>query len=456
MSDADEQFRVAMEAAPTGMLMIDRKGNITLVNAQIERLFGYSRAELIGASMDRLVPARYRLRHPGYRDDFFLAPQTRAMGMGRELFGLRKDGSEVPVEIGLTPVSTPEGEFVLSSIVDITERKRSEELFRLALEAAPTGMLMIDDRGAITLVNAQIEVLFGYPREELIGKPVEQLIPARFRERHPSFRGSFFAAPQTRVMGAGRDLYGLRKDGTEVPIEIGLNPLETSAGRFVLSSIVDITERRRAVDQLHAGLKERDVLLQEVHHRVKNNLQLICSLINVQARKLEEGGPREVLAECKHRVEAIAMIHEQLYQSRNYASIPFSEYARSLASNIVHAAAASGTIELHCQCDPVLLPVDKAISCGLILNELITNALKHAFPEGNGGRLFVELQQLPDSRVRLSVRDTGIGMAFRFEDASMASLGTQLVKTLTDQLDGSLQMQIDGGTVISIEFPVAA
>jgi PAS domain S-box-containing protein len=362
-----ERFRVALEAAPTGMLMIDRAGRITLVNRQIEHLFGYSRDELIGSPLEVLVPERFRSDHPQYRRGFFAAPQVRAMGIGRELYGLRKDGSEIPVEIGLTPVATPDGDFVLSSIVDITERKRSENLFRLALEAAPTGMLMVDSAGKIALVNAQIETIFRYGREELIGMAVEDLVPARYRGKHSAFRDSFFDAPQARAMGAGRDLYGLRKDGSEVPIEIGLNPLTTAAGRFVLSSILDITERRRALveinertEALAASVKERDLLLQEVHHRVKNNLQLISSLINIQVRKLEPGAPRDVLAECKRRVEAISLIHEQLYQSRDYASVPFSQYATHLATNLIRASDASG-VALHCDCESIELPVDKAI-----------------------------------------------------------------------------------------------
>jgi PAS domain S-box-containing protein len=336
---------------------------------------------------------------------------------------------------------------------------RSENLFRLALEASPTGMLMVDSNGKIALVNAQIEAIFGYGREELIGMPVEDLVPMRFRGKHSAFRDAFFAAPQARAMGAGRDLYGLRKDGSEVPIEIGLNPLTTAAGHFVLSSILDITERRRALEQLRertealaASVKERDLLLQEVHHRVKNNLQLISSLINIQTRKLEAGAPRDVLAECKRRVEAISLIHEQLYQSRDYASVPFSQYATHLATNMAHASDASGTgIALHCECEPIALPVDKAISCGLILNELITNAMKHAFPEGRTGELRVLLHRTADGNVRLTVRDSGVGMSE--SPARVGSIGMQLVSTLTDQLNGKLSTEVANGTSITVEFP---
>jgi PAS domain S-box-containing protein len=165
-----EQFRLAIEAAPTGMLMMDESGAIVLVNAQVEKLFGYLRAELLGQKIEILVPARFRMHHPGFRTDFFGDPKARAMGGGRDLYGLRKDGSEVPIEIGLNPLRTSEGNFVLSSVVDITERKRAFEQFRMAIEAAPTGMLMMDRDGVVVLVNEQIEKLFGYPRAQVLGQ----------------------------------------------------------------------------------------------------------------------------------------------------------------------------------------------------------------------------------------------------------------------------------------------
>ena len=240
-----EQFRLAFEAAPTGMLMTDGPGRIVLVNAQLEKLFGYAREELLGQRIEILVPERFRTHHPGLRDVFFADPTTRPMGVGRDLYGLRKNGTEVPIEIGLNPLQTPEGDFVLSCVSDITERKRADERFQLAIEAAPTGMLMMDGSGKIVLVNAQIEKLFGYPREELLGRHIEVLVPPRFRDHHPSLRNAFLRDPTTRPMGGGRELYGLRKDGSEVPVEIGLNPLRTADGEFVLSSVVDISDARK-------------------------------------------------------------------------------------------------------------------------------------------------------------------------------------------------------------------
>src|SRR5271165_1143205 len=252
---ADERrFRLIVEAAPNAMMMIDPAGRIVLVNTQAERVFGYSRAELLGQPVEMLVPERFRGHHPGLRETFFVDPRPRPMGAGRELYALKKDDSEFPVEIGLNPIETDEGTMVLSAIlVDITDRKaselalrESERRFRLVVEAAPNAMVMIDRAGKIILVNAQAERAFGYSRGELVGRPVEMLVPARFRGHHPGMRDTFFADPRPRPMGAGRELYGLKKDGGEFPVEIGLNPIETDEGTMVLSAVVDITARKAA------------------------------------------------------------------------------------------------------------------------------------------------------------------------------------------------------------------
>ena len=253
---AEERFRLVFEAAPNAMIMVDERGLVTLLNAQTENLFGYSRAELLGQPVEMLVPERYRGHHPDHRKSFSQHPSTRAMGAGRDLFGRRKDGSEVPIEIGLNPISTDEGEFVLASIIDITERKRADAQFRQVIEGAPNGMVMVNREGRISLVNAEIERSFGYSRDELLGQPIEMLVPKRFRAQHPGYRDGFIAAPSARTMGSGRDLFGLRKDGTEFPVEIGLNPLETEQGTMVLGTIVDITERKRAEEELRRSQRQ--------------------------------------------------------------------------------------------------------------------------------------------------------------------------------------------------------
>lgn len=273
-----ETFRLVVEAAPNGMVMVDESGKIVLVNSQAESLFGYSRDEMIGQPIEMLVPERMRAKHPVYREQFAKEPHARLMGVGRDLYGLRKDGSEVPVEIGLNPIKTGTGNFVLASIVDITERKRSEERFRLVVEAAPSGMIMVDKAGRIVLVNSQVEQLFGYSRQELLGQSIELLVPPNARGQHPGFRDEFFHDPKARAMGAGRDLYGLHKDKTQIPVEIGLNPLITEGETFVLASIVDISKRKEAerelreseerFRQLMSGVKDYAIILLDVDGRV--------------------------------------------------------------------------------------------------------------------------------------------------------------------------------------------
>lgn len=277
---SESKWQLTAELLPTAMVMVNDRGEIVLINAQAEKLFGYAREELVGQIIEILVPERFRQTHSGYRRAFFARPEARAMGAGRDLFGLRKDGSEFPIEIGLNPIQTEDGNFVISAIVDITERRRAQERFRHAVESAPNAMVMVDSSGNIVLVNEQTERLFLYSREELLGQKVDILVPARYRAKHPAYRESFFANPQIRSMGSGRDLYGERKDGSEFPIEIGLNPIETEEGRFVLSAIIDITERRRS----EAALRDRTQVM-----RLTADVGLAVN---------RTGSVREMLQEC--------------------------------------------------------------------------------------------------------------------------------------------------------------
>lgn len=187
--------------------------------------------------------------------------------MAGDLTGRRKDGSEVPIEIGLNPIEMTRGQFILASILDITERRYHEEALQLTVEAAPNAMLMADRQARIALVNRGAEQLFGYARDELIGQPVEILAPERFRALNPRMMAKFLQKPRAHQIGVARDLFVRRKDGSEVPVEIGVNSIETPRGRFTLASILDITERHRYEDELRRSQSEALAGKQRAEHR---------------------------------------------------------------------------------------------------------------------------------------------------------------------------------------------
>jgi PAS domain S-box-containing protein len=177
--EKEAKLRTVIESVPNGIIMVDEMGKITLCNTEAERMFGYERDELLGMPVETLVPSQARSKHPSYRETFLHDPSKRQMGAGRDLTGIRKDGAEIPVEIGLNHIKTNEGSFVLASIVDITERKKQEEKFRTIVESVPNGIIMVDKTGAITLSKSEEEKMFGYGRGELLGNIVDTLIALR-------------------------------------------------------------------------------------------------------------------------------------------------------------------------------------------------------------------------------------------------------------------------------------
>jgi PAS domain S-box-containing protein len=282
-----------LESAPDAMIIVDNTGQIVLVNSQTEHLFGYRRADIIGHTIETLVPPRFRDVHPGHRIAYFAEPRVRPMGAGLELHGLRQDGSEFPVEISLSPLDTGEGTLVMAAIRDVTERRRAEAKFRSLLESAPDAMVIVDQDGRIVLINSQTEELFGYTRQELLGKVVEILVPERFSRIHPQHRFHYSAEPRVRPMGAGFDLYGLRKDGSEFPVEISLSPLDTEEGVLVTAAIRDVTDRKRIEQilrdkniELEQASQAKDRFLANMSHELRTPLNAIIGFTGTLLMKL--------------------------------------------------------------------------------------------------------------------------------------------------------------------------
>jgi len=333
---------------------------------------------------------------------------------------------------------------------------RGEAQFRRVVEWAPSAMVMIDLDGIMVLVNAQTERMFDYSRQALIGQSVEILVPERFREHHQAYRASYFGDPQPRPMGIGRDLAGCRADGSEFPIEIGLNPIATEAGVMVLASIIDITERRRAQQHLENALLEKTVLLNEVHHRVKNNLQVITSLLNLQADYAADPRLKAILAESCGRVKAMALTHQLLYERKDFSRIDLGDYLDRLVQSIRSSYRGTGErigLRLAQQGANVELDLERAIPCGLLVNELVTNAFKHAFKDERQGEIVIEISEDAESLICLSVSDDGVGLPSDPELAQLSSLGLQLIQLFVEQLHGALTIERESGTRFAIRFP---
>ena len=490
---AEARFRLAVEATPNAMVMVDRAGRLVMVNAQAERLFGYSRAELLGQPVEMLVPERFRDRHPGLREAFLAEPQARPMGAGRDLYGLRKDGTEFPVEIGLNPIETDEGAMVLSAIVDITERKRQEERFRLLVEAAPNAMIMVNRAGEIVMVNAQTERVFGYSRAELLGRAVEMLVPPRFLGHHAGLREAFTVDPQARPMGAGRDLFGLKKDGSEFPVEIGLNPITTDEGLMVLSAIVDISERKAAETALRESQERAQALHAEllhmsrlsamgqmgamVAHELNQPLTAIRNYMEAAGELLRRGAdvPTARLGTAIERAAEQAIRAGQIVQQlRGFASRGDAEKRIEQIPALIREAAELALVGIRqrgivIQVDddiadvPVL--VDKIQMQQVLLN-LLRNAAEAVADQER--RDIALLAEAMGDTVRVSIVDNGPGLPeevnarlfqpFVSTKKTGMGVGLSICQSIVAAHNGRIWADAnpDGGTIFSLALPIAS
>jgi PAS domain S-box-containing protein len=409
--------------------MVDDRGRIELVNAQAERLFGYSAAELHGEPIEVLVPFRFRANHPALRAGFIRSLSARPMGAGRDLFGLHKDGSEFPIEIGLSPIRTEKGLFVVSAIVEISERKRLEARFRATVESAPTAIVMIDQAGTIVLANAELERLFDYGRGELLRQKIEVLIPERFQAGHPALRTQYFSAPEARRMGRGRDLFGLRKDGSEFPVEIGLNPVTTDEGSFVLAAIVDITERARqaaALRQANEALERSNIELQRFAHVASHDLQTpmrsIASFVELLEATYSDKLDGQAKDWIRRTIESIGQLQTLIRDLLEYSRVdsqahPFTQVAfrevLDQAVSLLDTSIRDASAEVTCGELPVVMG-DRSQLVQVMLN-LIGNSLKYRSSQPVRVQVSAEASA-GKGEWTFAVRDNGIGIAERHHE----------------------------------------
>lgn len=315
--DEDLDLQTIVESMPNGVVVVNQSGIIYACNSEMEKLFGYDRNELRGEKLEILVPEASRAVHPSYREGFMKQPSKRKMGAGRDLMGRAKDGTQIPVEIGLNFLNFNGRHFAIAAVVDLRERKRQDEKFRTIVNSVPNGIVMVNAEGIIQLCNTELERLFGYEPGELNGHKIETLVPLRYRHNHPGFRHSFQLSPHKRQMGVGRDLRGLKKDGTEIPVEIGLNPIETAEGIQVLASIVDITERSKvesrlktAYDEVQQKNLEMEQFVYTVSHDLKAPLVTSMSFLGFLREDLAEGR----LADVHDSMERLEKAHIKMQE----------------------------------------------------------------------------------------------------------------------------------------------
>ncbi len=447
LRNSEAQLRFFSEATSEG-IVISANGLILETNQQGARIFGLERSEMIGRPIADFAGEESREK---------IARNIR-LGVSEPYaaVGVRKDGSRFPAELQGRPSTYLGRPCRVTVLRDLTERAAAEKQLLLlahAVRSISECVSVTDMEDRLLFVNEAFARTYGYTQDELLGRSMSLFWSTR---NDPTVLQNIL--PATLQGGWRGELWNRRKDGSEFPIDLSTSVIHDDEGcpRALVGVATDITERRHAEAQIRESLREKDLLLKEVHHRVKNNLQMVISLLNLQAQRLTDASMKDVLVESQNRVRSIALMHELLYKSDRFGTVDFVDYCRKLGDQLLRTFKV-GDVQLEVAGETTTLDLDKAIPCGLILSELVTNALKHAFRDGRKGWIRIH-PGVDQGEAYLVVSDDGAGLADEARTGQPTSLGIRLVTSLTEQLEGKLDVTTapGAGTTFTVRFPLGA
>jgi PAS domain S-box-containing protein len=455
-AEAVSQLAAIVKSSDDAIIGMTLNGIIRNWNAGAERLYGYSTQEATGRSLALLCPPDRMDEVPRILERIAQGEHVRHF----ETIRRRKNGKKIDVSLTISPVKDAEGYIIGASKIarDVTERKRieaalreSEARFHMMADTAPVMVWMAGPDGRCTFVNKRWIEFTGRSLENEIGDDwITGLHPTDVERCQETYEGSFKAEQPFSMEYRLR-----RKDGKyRWVLDTGI-PFFEPGGRFggYIGTCVDMTERKDMEDELRKALKEKESLLREVHHRVKNNLQVISSLLNLQAGSIKDPQVAQLFRECQVRITSIALLHDALHRSDDLSRIAMGEYMRTLISHLFHSYGVdSNRIRVALQLDNVEFDIDTGLTCGLILDELVSNCLKHAFNGGRRGMITITLQAHLDGTYSLRVGDDGIGLPKDGVLNNQDSMGLELVGLMAEKLDGAVTIQSGQGTEWQVRF----
>jgi PAS domain S-box-containing protein len=446
----ERKFRDIVTNSQAGIFTFDFETEIVKdINLKATQMLGFKQDELLNKSISKFWP------DTDPRGQFFSRLLKEHQTSDSEVEFTRSDNSKIWV---LATAALTNDLIVIFSIEDITDRKQaeaalkeSEKKYRMIGELNPYGVWICDAHGSFTYLSDSFLDLLGLTLPECANWGWIQKIPHEDRERTLS---DWKQCVQTRCTW-DYEYRIIDKNGKERFILSRGSPLYGNAGNDLVwvGIHLDITERRRYENKLESSIKEKEVIIKEVHHRVKNNMQVISGFLLLQANFIEDPVLIEKLNECQQRVRTMALVHEKLYQSKDLGYIGAEEYIKSLVSDLLNSSTLTTIVDVKVNVDNVSVNLDIAIPCGLVINELLTNSLKHAFKDRQTGNITLDMHLGDDHKFRLTIQDDGVGLPLDFETRSAASLGMQLVHVLVRQLGGEIKVNSDNGARFEIIFP---